>query len=71
MRLNFLDADVSAPCQRMSLAIASIIRAKGSCRRSDLQDNNFSAEEIRSCWNIAYGLAHVELMGSRNDIVFH
>lgn len=71
MRTTLLDPAFSDSYQRLSLAIADTIRAKGSCCREDMANNGFSGDEIRSYWNIAYGLAHVELMDSRNDVVLH
>lgn len=71
MHINLSDPVFSEVYQRMSRVIADIIRAKGSCCRSDMESSGFSGDEIRSCWAVAYGLAHVELMNEQSDLVLH
>lgn len=53
--------NIYAPCQRMATAIAEIIRQKEMCFPSDL-NGSFSDDELNKYWDMAYALAHVDLM---------
>jgi hypothetical protein len=54
--------NIFAPCQRMATVIAEILRLKRECFPSDLGED-FSDADINRHWNMAYALAHVDLMG--------
>lgn len=50
-----------APCQKMAIAIASMMKSKGKCHPKDLLDLNFSHAEIEHCWDMAQCFARFDM----------
>lgn len=50
-----------SPCQKMAIAIAATMKAKGKCKPKDLLAQNFSHEEIERCWDIAQCFARFDM----------
>jgi len=47
-------------CQKMAVAIASMMKSKGKCKRSDLLSQNFSHAEIEFFWDMAQCFARFD-----------
>ncbi|MDD3181200.1 MAG: hypothetical protein PHD48_00095 [Alphaproteobacteria bacterium] len=55
------DPNAFAPYEHLTVTIANILRKTGKCSKNDLTGMGFTQQELEN-WNMAYALAHVDLM---------
>lgn len=48
-------------CQKMAVAIASMMKSNGKCKRSDLLSQSFSHAEIECFWDMAECFARFDI----------